>query len=127
MLLDGNPTGFELEFTTENTSDKPQRALPTIAVVLVGSSMGGWIASGQVRSRETVHEGIEAMPDGVPPVAAGLFGYLGYDMIRLVESGPAGGVALGARVARELADQPQPPAVIFVTAHDNHQIHHLTQ
>ena len=28
---------------------------------------------------------IEAMPDGVPPVAAGLFGYLGYDMIRLVE------------------------------------------
>ena len=25
--------------------------------------MGGWIASGQVRSRETVHEGIEAMPD----------------------------------------------------------------
>jgi NADPH-dependent curcumin reductase CurA len=25
--------------------------------------MGGWIASGQVKSRETVHEGIEAMPD----------------------------------------------------------------
>lgn len=31
---------------------------------------------------------IEAMPDGVPPVAAGLFGYLGYDMIRLVEHLP---------------------------------------
>ncbi|MTD99527.1 anthranilate synthase component I [Paracoccus sp. YIM 132242] len=31
---------------------------------------------------------IEAMPDGVPPVAAGLFGYLGYDMIRLVERLP---------------------------------------
>ncbi|WP_347138530.1 anthranilate synthase component I [Paracoccus sp. SSK6] len=31
---------------------------------------------------------IEVMPDGVPPVAAGLFGYLGYDMIRLVEHLP---------------------------------------
>ncbi|MCG6111055.1 MAG: anthranilate synthase component I [Paracoccus sp.] len=31
---------------------------------------------------------IQAMPDGVPPVAAGLFGYLGYDMIRLVEHLP---------------------------------------
>ncbi|WP_410219000.1 anthranilate synthase component I [Paracoccus sp. (in: a-proteobacteria)] len=31
---------------------------------------------------------IEKMPDGVPPVAAGLFGYLGYDMIRLVEHLP---------------------------------------
>lgn len=31
---------------------------------------------------------IETMPDGVPPVAAGLFGYLGYDMIRLVENLP---------------------------------------
>jgi len=28
------------------------------------------------------------MPDGLPPVAAGLFGYLGYDMIRLVEHLP---------------------------------------
>ncbi|RJE81166.1 anthranilate synthase component I [Paracoccus sp. JM45] len=31
---------------------------------------------------------IETMPDGVPPMAAGLFGYLGYDMIRLVEHLP---------------------------------------
>ena len=29
-----DPTGFELEFTTENTRDVPQRALPTQAVVL---------------------------------------------------------------------------------------------
>ena len=28
------------------------------------------------------------MPEGLPPVAAGLFGYLGYDMIRLVENLP---------------------------------------
>lgn len=31
---------------------------------------------------------IDSMPEGVPPVAAGLFGYLGYDMIRLVEHLP---------------------------------------
>ncbi|RJL01429.1 anthranilate synthase component I [Paracoccus aestuarii] len=31
---------------------------------------------------------IETMPEGVPPVAAALFGYLGYDMIRLVEDLP---------------------------------------
>ncbi|MBF5078207.1 anthranilate synthase component I [Paracoccus sp. NBH48] len=31
---------------------------------------------------------IDTMPEGVPPVAAGLFGYLGYDMIRLVEDLP---------------------------------------
>jgi len=30
-----------------------------------------------------------AMPEELPPVAAGLFGYLGYDMIRLVEHLPA--------------------------------------
>ena len=28
------------------------------------------------------------MPEGLPPVSAGLFGYLGYDMIRLVENLP---------------------------------------
>ena len=33
-----DPTGFELEFTTENTRDTPQRALPTEVVVL---GMGG--------------------------------------------------------------------------------------
>ena len=31
---------------------------------------------------------IDAMPEGVPPVAAGLFGYLGYDMIRLASDSP---------------------------------------
>ena len=29
-----------------------------------------------------------ALPEGLPPIAAGLFGYLGYDMIRLVEDLP---------------------------------------
>ena len=31
-----DPTGFELEFTTENTRGRPQRALPTQVVVLAG-------------------------------------------------------------------------------------------
>ncbi len=29
-----------------------------------------------------------ALPDGLPPMAAGLFGYLGYDMARQVENLP---------------------------------------
>jgi anthranilate synthase component 1 len=35
--------------------------------------------------RALIAESRIALPDGMPPVAAGLFGYLGYDMIRLVE------------------------------------------
>lgn len=35
-----DPTGFELEFTTENTKDVTQRALPTMAVVLGGGMAG---------------------------------------------------------------------------------------
>lgn len=30
------------------------------------------------------------LPDGIPPMAAGLFGYLGYDMVRQVETLPGG-------------------------------------
>jgi acyl dehydratase len=35
-----DPTGYELEFTTENTRDVTQQALPTMAVVLAGSMRG---------------------------------------------------------------------------------------
>jgi len=35
-----DPTGFELEFTTENTKDVAQKALPTMCVVL-GGGLGG--------------------------------------------------------------------------------------
>jgi len=35
--------------------------------------------------RALIAESRVALPDGLPPMAAGLFGYLGYDMIRLVE------------------------------------------
>jgi anthranilate synthase component 1 len=38
--------------------------------------------------RDLIAESRIEMPEGVPPVAAGLFGYLGYDMIRLVEDLP---------------------------------------
>ncbi|MBL9057138.1 MAG: anthranilate synthase component I [Rhodobacteraceae bacterium] len=38
--------------------------------------------------RDLIAESRIEMPEGVPPVAAGLFGYLGYDMIRLVEHLP---------------------------------------
>jgi acyl dehydratase len=36
-----DPVGFELEFTTENSQDVPQRVLPTFAVVAGMSSGGG--------------------------------------------------------------------------------------
>jgi len=35
-----DPTGFELEFTTENTAEVTQQALPTMAVVLGGGAGG---------------------------------------------------------------------------------------
>jgi anthranilate synthase component I len=39
--------------------------------------------------REFVGESRIALPDALPPMAAGLFGYLGYDMVRLMEDLPA--------------------------------------
>lgn len=38
--------------------------------------------------RALLRESTIDLPDGLPPIAAGLFGYLGYDMIRLVEHLP---------------------------------------
>ena len=35
--------------------------------------------------RALLSESRIALPDGLPPMAAGLFGYLGYDMVRLIE------------------------------------------
>lgn len=40
--------------------------------------------------RALIAESRIEMPEDVPPIAAGLFGYLGYDMIRLVERLPGG-------------------------------------
>ncbi|MBY0397698.1 MAG: anthranilate synthase component I, partial [Thermoleophilia bacterium] len=39
--------------------------------------------------RSLIAESRIEMPEGLPAIAAGLFGYLGYDMIRLVERLPA--------------------------------------
>src|ERR1700716_1201 len=39
-----DPTGFELEFTTENSQDITQRALPTFGVV-AGTGIGGALSS----------------------------------------------------------------------------------
>ncbi|WP_448952042.1 anthranilate synthase component I [Labrys neptuniae] len=39
--------------------------------------------------RALIAESRIELPDGAPPMAAGLFGYLGYDMVRLVEELPA--------------------------------------
>lgn len=36
-----DPTGFELEFTTENSQDITQRVLPTFPVVVAGGASGG--------------------------------------------------------------------------------------
>ena len=34
--------------------------------------------------RALIKESRIALPDGLPPMAAGVFGYLGYDMVRLM-------------------------------------------
>jgi len=47
-----DPTGFELEFTTENTKETPQRALPTMGVVLGG---GGGVAFGDFNLAALLH------------------------------------------------------------------------
>src|ERR1700733_16209604 len=39
--------------------------------------------------RSFIAESRIALPDELPPMAAGVFGYLGYDMVRLVEELPA--------------------------------------
>ena len=39
--------------------------------------------------RALIAESRIELPDGLPPMAAGVFGYLGYDMVRLMEELPA--------------------------------------
>src|SRR5476651_2467801 len=39
--------------------------------------------------RALITESRITLPDGLPPMAAGVFGYLGYDMVRLMEELPA--------------------------------------
>lgn len=52
----GDPTGFELEFTTENTKDVIQKALPTMCVVLGVTGGGGPLSLlGNVDYSKMVH------------------------------------------------------------------------
>jgi len=53
-----DPTGFELAFTTENTADTPQRALPTMCVVIGGGRTGPdgpWEALGSFDKTMMLH------------------------------------------------------------------------
>ena len=51
-----DPTGFELEFTTENSKDVAQRVLPTYAVI-VGGGGGGMASIGSFNPAMLVHGG----------------------------------------------------------------------
>jgi anthranilate synthase component 1 len=47
------------------------------------------VAGGAIASlRALIEESKIELPEGLPPMAAGLFGYLGYDMVRLMEKLP---------------------------------------
>ena len=57
----GDPTGFELEFTTENSSDVTQRALPTFAVVAASGVGSAFDTIGSFNPFMLVHgeQGVE--------------------------------------------------------------------
>ena len=56
-------------FDAEGFEDDPRPALESLRALIAESRI--------------------ALPEGLPPMAAGLFGYFGYDMVRLVERLPA--------------------------------------
>ena len=55
--------------------------------------------------RALIAESRIALPDDLPPMAAGVFGYLGYDMVRLMEELPAA-QSRSDRHSRRGADPP---------------------
>jgi len=99
-----DPTGFELEFTTENTRGVPQRALPTQAVVLGAGNMPDYgdfnlaallhgdqrIEAGRQRRRQTLGQALTGEP--VRLAALGMLGRLG----GLTFVGAFAGLGLGA-------------------------------
>src|SRR4051812_17005264 len=50
-----DPTGFELEFTTENSQDVPQRVLPTFPVIVGMAGGGGMPSFGEFNWAMLVH------------------------------------------------------------------------
>src|SRR5579875_2834241 len=63
-----DPTGFELEFTTENSQDVTQRVLPTFPVVVQGPS-GAFRAVGSFNPAMLVHGEQSVTLHGELPVA----------------------------------------------------------
>jgi acyl dehydratase len=65
-----DPTGFELEFTTENSQDTPQRVLPTFPVI-VGMGGGAMPSFGDINWAMLVHgeQSIEVFGE-IPPEGA---------------------------------------------------------
>jgi acyl dehydratase len=62
-----DPTGFELEFTTENSKDIPQRVLPTFAVIVGMSGManiGTFNMAMLVHGEQSIELHREIPPDG---------------------------------------------------------------
>jgi acyl dehydratase len=62
-----DPTGFELEFTSENSQDTPQRVLPTFPVI-IGMGAGGMPSFGDINWAMLVHgeQSIEVFGE-IPP------------------------------------------------------------
>jgi acyl dehydratase len=50
-----DPTGFELEYTTENSKDVQQKVLPTFAVIIGGGGGGGMRSVGSFNPAMLVH------------------------------------------------------------------------
>ena len=86
-----DPTGFELEFTTENTKDTPQRALPTMGVVLGG---GGGVDYGDFNLAALLH---------------------GEQAITLHQTIPAEGTAIGQGRVAAMYDKGKAALVILET------------
>ncbi len=103
-LTNGKPDSFLLESVTGGEIRGRYSVIgynPDLIWESRGSSSWTYVPGGE-RSAETINSGNDpiaslrsllkaseiSLPGDLPPMAAGLFGYLGYDMIRLVEHLP---------------------------------------
>ncbi len=80
VIFRTNGQGAEINRTAQSNSDAftPAGAAPLAAL------------------RALIAESLIVLPDALPPMAAGVFGYLGYDMVRLMEDlGPPGPDPIG--------------------------------
>ena len=98
-----DPTGFELEFTTENSQNVAQRVLPTMPVVIAMGGGPGLPSWGEFDFRMLLHgeQGV-TVHGPIPPDGAGR---LGHDDRRHLRQGQGRGRA--ARVGVDLRRQRQ--------------------